>query len=147
MTAFKATYSDFKVIRGRKVAQIILEVPLEQADEALTVLGGVPRPDQERWVGVARIDPNAAKAAPEVAGEPTPPKGGKYAKRAGIVCNEPGFWTFITEIFPQARHHGNAAEFVRSYCGVKSRSDLDHNEEAQRRFRGLVADYEFWRQT
>jgi hypothetical protein len=54
--AFSATYSDFKVIRTRDTAQFIFEVPLKAADHALKVLGGVPQPMEERWVGIARLE-------------------------------------------------------------------------------------------
>jgi hypothetical protein len=54
--AFSATYSDFKVIRTRDTAQFIFEVPLEAADHALNILGGVPQPMKERWVAIARLE-------------------------------------------------------------------------------------------
>ena len=57
MTAFQATYSDWKLIRTRKVVQIVLEVPIEAADHAYKVLGGMPNPASEIWVGVARFKP------------------------------------------------------------------------------------------
>ena len=38
MTAIKATFSDFKLIKGRKVAQLIFEVPIEATDAALAAL-------------------------------------------------------------------------------------------------------------
>lgn len=55
MTAFQATYSDWKLIRTRRVVQIVLEVPVEQADQAYKVLGGMPLSGEETWVGVARL--------------------------------------------------------------------------------------------
>lgn len=143
MTAFQATYADFRIVKGRKVAQIVIEVPLEQADAALDVLGGVPRPDQERWVGVARIDPNA-KPEPEA---PTPPKGGKYAQRAGIVCNEPRFWKFASKSYRPVRTSDEAADFVRSHCGIVSRAELDANQVAEWKFRNLMAEYDEWCRT
>jgi hypothetical protein len=59
--AIKGCFSDFKLIRTRSVCQIVIEVPLEQADAALAALGGLPRPEQERWIALARIDLNAVK--------------------------------------------------------------------------------------
>jgi hypothetical protein len=64
MNAFQATYSDFKLVKTRKVVQIVLEVPVEHANIVLDVLGGMPDPSKESWVGVALIDPNAAKPQP-----------------------------------------------------------------------------------
>ena len=36
--AFRASYSDWKLIKTRSVVQIVFEVPLEAADEAYQVL-------------------------------------------------------------------------------------------------------------
>ena len=41
MAAIKATFSDFKLIKTRKVAQLVMEIPVEQADAALKALGGL----------------------------------------------------------------------------------------------------------
>lgn len=54
--AFTATYSDLKVVRTRQVVQFIFEVPLEAADHAINVLGGMPSPMQERWFAIARME-------------------------------------------------------------------------------------------
>ncbi len=40
MTPICATFSDFRLVKGRKVCQLVCEVPLEQADAALAALGG-----------------------------------------------------------------------------------------------------------
>lgn len=53
--AFSATYSDLKVIRGRKVVQFIFEVPIEAAGHAYNVLGGMPSPMDEKWFAIARL--------------------------------------------------------------------------------------------
>jgi hypothetical protein len=55
--AFQATYSNWRVIRGRGVVQIVLELPIENADAAYNALGGMPTAD-EVWVGVARLADN-----------------------------------------------------------------------------------------
>jgi hypothetical protein len=54
--AFRATYSDWKVVKGRKVIQVVLELPLEAADQAYQVLGGMPMAANEIWCAVARLD-------------------------------------------------------------------------------------------
>ena len=61
MTAFQATYSDFKLVKTRKVVQIVLEVPLEAAGHAYNVLGGMPTFGNEQWFAVARLIKEAAK--------------------------------------------------------------------------------------
>jgi hypothetical protein len=55
----QATYSDLKVVKTRKVAQLIFEIPLEQFNEAMAVLGGAPLPDSEVWVAIARLNDHA----------------------------------------------------------------------------------------
>lgn len=60
--AFSATYSDWRVIKGRKVVQIVFEVPLEASGHAYNVLGGMPNFGSEKWFGVARMNqPKADK--------------------------------------------------------------------------------------
>ena len=54
MTAIPAEYVNFKNVMSRKVLQIILEVPAEQTQEALSKLG-VPSAHESTWVGVALI--------------------------------------------------------------------------------------------
>lgn len=54
--AIRASFSDFRIIKGRKQAQLILEVPIEEADNALAVLGGIPQPQSDCWVAVARLN-------------------------------------------------------------------------------------------
>lgn len=69
--AFQGTFADFRMVRGRKVAQIIVEVPLEQAGAALEAMGGLPMPEESRWVAVARMNlptGNKATAVGQVAG-------------------------------------------------------------------------------
>ena len=53
--AFSATYSDWKVVKTRRVVQIVFEVPLEAAGHAYNVLGGMPRFEKEEWFAIARL--------------------------------------------------------------------------------------------
>ncbi len=128
VAAIQATYADYRRVKGRKVLQIILEVPLEQAQQVHDTFGE-PMPDGSTWVAVALLN----KA---VAGER---KGGKLAQKAGILCNEGGFQKYIG-----ARNAEHAAEIVRKHCAIQSRADLDHDVDAARRFNRLTTDYELW---
>jgi hypothetical protein len=62
--AFRASYADWKLIKTRSVVQIILEVPLESADAAYKVLGGMPNFGAEQWMAVARLSPEAKEQEP-----------------------------------------------------------------------------------
>jgi hypothetical protein len=137
--AVLATFSDFKIIKGRKVAQLIFEVPIETADAALSELGGLPRSDGEQWVGVARVDPDAAEKPAEK------PKGGPRAQQAGLMCGAPAFWRFLNEEKGlDVTNKSEAAAILRHLCNVTSRADLDHSDDAARAFSEIVSNYRFW---
>ncbi len=53
--AFKATYSDWKLVKTRGVVQVIFEVPLADSDTAYEILGGMPNHANERWFGIAAL--------------------------------------------------------------------------------------------
>ena len=156
MTAFQATFSDFRVIKGRKVCQFVFETPIEAADAALQTLGGVPRPDQEAWVGIARIDPkNATSEAPKLVDAPILKGRRRFntlplSQQAAMRCNEPAFWRFLIEqhAAPQENVHienaEEAAAAVRLICEVGSRSELNIMHPSGDRWMTLEADYELW---
>jgi len=143
MTAILATFSDLRIVKGRKVAQLTFELPIERVDEALSTLGGVPRPDQERWCGIAPIDPSAARAPVE---EPRP-KPRSLAQRVAMVCQEPAFAKYLAEKHPNMwnRCREDAADFVRDWCGVASRSEIVEESKAHRAWRTLHENYLVWR--
>ena len=137
MTAIRATFSDFKLIKTRKVAQLVMEVPIEACDAALAALGGVPRFDSEVWVGIARLTEEAA---------PAPRKEMTRAQWAGMLCQDGQFQTFLRdENYTSCAHPNNAADFVREYCGVTSRSQLDSFHAASTMWDTLRTEYDAWR--
>lgn len=169
--AFHASYADFKLIKGRKCAQIILEVPIEAADAALTALGGVPQPHIETWLAIARLDTKAVSEPPKAIAPPAgdgakrslfmemakdrdaPPKERRswsalsYAEQAGIRCQEPDFWQFVNESNKPdlpIDSGDSAAEYVRDFCGVKSRSEIKTFTDGAMKWRRLDAEYESW---
>ena len=155
MSAFQATFSDFRLVKGRKVAQLVFEVPIEAADAALQTLGGVPRPDQEAWVGIARIDPTKTVSdAPKPAGEPKERRRFNtlpISQQAAMRCNEASFLAFLTESYggdPAGKPftETSAAEFVRQFCGVSSRADLNLMHPSGDRWSTLEFDYRLWMQ-
>lgn len=140
MTAsvMQGDYCDLRFIKGRKVIQVVLEFPIEAGSQFVSMFG-TPDPSKTVPVAIARLDPNAK---PER-------KGGKLAQKAGILCSEGAFITFLAE------HHFkktletvdpfDPAVVVRNVCGVYSRADLDHDPEAARKFQDLVASFEAWK--
>jgi hypothetical protein len=150
MTAFRATYSDFKLVKTRKVVQIVLEIPVEHANAVLDVLGGMPDPSSETWVGVALLSPDAAK--PQPMDQPRP-AGAKRdwrdippQQQAGIRCDDAAFVAFLREErgddWIETRE---PAECVRLICGVTSRAELGNNQKARVIWKQLDDQFQAWK--
>ncbi len=164
MTAFKATYSDWKLIKTRGVVQVVMEVPLAEADAAYDVLGGMPNPANETWFGIAPINLNQpAKEKPVTSPIRTPARprsdtdkhqvGAKRdwrdllpAQQAGIRSDEPSFTAFLKENHPDDWHEASeAAECIRLICGVTSRAYLSTNQKARVIWHQLDTEYQAWK--
>ena len=139
MSAIKATFSDFKLVKTRKVAQLVMEVPIEQADAAVKALGGLPTFAEEQWVGIAPLKP-------ETASKPAPKQSDRWedltaVKQAAIRCQDEGFqrWIAPGDKEPTACL---AAKMVRYYCGVDSRSNIKpENPDALKVWVKIDAEY------
>ena len=114
--ATRATFSDFRIVKGRKVCQLVFELPIEAADEALKALGGLPQPATERWFGIARLTEEAVRKDDAKARYQQASEGEQAVTRAALLCEDPAFqeWCGVTTT-------GDAADRVRNYCGVTTR--------------------------
>jgi hypothetical protein len=135
------TFSDFRLIKSRKLCQIIVEIPIEQANAALQALGGIPDSANPPWVGIARVQPKAASEPLKAVERPrktwaelTP------AQQAGIRCQEQEFVEFLAEEFGD--EIGDPADYVRKYCGVESRSLIFKGSQAAQRWNLLESAYQ-----
>jgi hypothetical protein len=133
--AIQATFADFRLIKGRKQAQLVLEIPIEEADNALAVLGGIPQPQSDCWVAVARLN-GVAKPEPK---EKQKWEDLRLSMQAGIRCEERAFWTFLGAECPE-----DAANVVRARCGVDSRSGLNNNPKAAAKWKDIERSYQAW---
>lgn len=140
--AIQGQLVSIKNVSTHKSACLTIHVPEEQALQAIEAFGW-PTMVNPVPVALARIDPNAK---PER-------KGGRLAQRAGILCNEGGFQRFVAERVADMagmaspvinQDPEDVAVFVRFHCGVGSRSHLDHDADAARKFLDLEADYKAW---
>jgi len=150
MTAFRATYSDFKLVKTRKVVQIVLEVPVEQANIVLDVLGGMPDPSRETWVGVAPLHPDAAQpqpaSQPRLAGAKRDWRDLPPSQQAGIRCEEPTFEQFLKEEHQDDWAEAqNARDAICMICGVSSRSELATNQKARVIWKQLDDQFQAWK--
>ena len=130
--AIQASYSDYRRVKGRKVLQLIFEVPLEQAPMVHDAFGE-PSPDGSTWVGIAKIDLTA---------RPEERKPLKLSNRAALLCKDDWFWSYA-----EVGNEEAATDILREACKIQSRSELDTNEEAAAAFRTLESGYEHWRRT
>lgn len=145
--AFKASYADWKLIRSRKCVQIVFEVPLEAADAAYQVVGGMPDVGGSDWFAIARLAPETEK--------PVEPKKERAkqnwhdmspAQQAGVLCADTKFQKFIGEMYRHITINTEeaAATAVRDQCGVLSRSEIDNFPTARARWIDLVSRYRAW---
>lgn len=171
--AFRACFTDWRLIKGRKVVQVVLELPIEQADQAYQALGGMPNPAQSAWVAVARLKPERQvvpnrnnDSSPErdksqpASEHPEPPVRARkpvasekrLAQQAGIMCAATDFQQFLIEHHMMPRHspdgkllHERAATAVRLICGVKSRSEVIPGTSAAEKWDQLMGQFEMWK--
>jgi hypothetical protein len=169
--AFKAEFTDLKTVRTRSVAQLVFELPIEQVDAALAILGGVPKPGNAVWVGIARLaDGDRADPVPDKPLAPKPPRaspsvssapyyGGQkpasearqisapspqahpLVQRAGMLCRDERFRGWIIGCESSPLHEGEVAQLLREELGIKTRAELATSPEAQGKFLALEALY------
>jgi hypothetical protein len=139
---FEATYSDMKIVRSRKVMQVIVEMPIENGQKFVSAFG-MPSPGEETWVALARLDPKAKD-------KPAPKESKRWdqmssAQQAGIRCAEKSFQAFIADRRGSpCLSADDAADFVRGFCGVESRASIDGTIGASASWRALDGEYLEW---
>lgn len=157
--AFRATYSDWRLIKTRGVVQVVMEVPLADADAAYQILGGMPDTSRESWFAVAPLKlpvpqaPAIAKPALELDKPQARAKHEKMnwrevqpAAQAGIRCAEPMFRTFLREVKKYGHcDEEDAAVAVRDICGVSSRAELSSKHAARMIWKQLDDEFQAWK--
>jgi hypothetical protein len=157
--AFSATFADWKLIKTRKCVQIVFEVPLEAADAAYQVLGGMPDPSTSVWFGIAKLQPTTTGGRGHEVAETAPRQqtanraGGArkwdelpYSQQAALSCDDKVFWAFLREeLGYEVMNIYAAAVAVRMFCEVTSRSELDTGGMAARKWAEMWQRYGAWK--
>lgn len=145
--AFQGTYSDLKIVRTRKVAQIIVEIPLE-AYGAFVAAFGAPSPGSETWVAIARLKAGVA-AAGEEQKERRRFSELPLAQQAALKCGDKAFWRFINETmgFPTVETEESCADVVRRLCDVASRGEIKPETVPGSRWNQLLGRFDAWMRT
>jgi len=71
-------------------------------------------------------------------------KGGAISQRAAINCGERGFWTFLKKYGAAVTSKEEAAAWLRHFCGIESRRELDHDRAAGDAFKEIDRRYRLW---
>jgi len=83
-------------------------------------------------------------------------KGGPNARRAAMLCQNKRFGLYLDHRRRQVQAlefrqlpdgtHGpeDCADWLRKACGITSRAELDHNDEARAMLDRIMADYSKW---
>jgi hypothetical protein len=167
--AILCDFTDFKRVATRNTFQLIFELPLEQAEEAIKLLGN-PLPGKTLKCGIARVSSpiaqrqstrtvqrDAMDAGSTPVGEPKEKT--KWQKlrpsaQAALRCQEPEFWDYLEAEFPAHWHQADppepdvlAATIVRDMCGVRSRAELDRDDQAALAWADIDHRYQDWRGT
>lgn len=149
--AFSATFADWKLVKTRACVQIIFEVPVEKADEAYKILGGMPVAATESWFAIARLNESAVVADAPAANSPSsaPAAGAtnRLTKRAAMLSNDPLFLKYLQTTMPNKFFENaiGAAAHVRDFCHVASRKDILPGTEAATRLDLLESAFICWR--
>lgn len=137
----QATYADLKTVKTRSTCQLILELPIEALTDVVGLLGA-PVPGETVWVAVARL---TGKQQQIEAPADEPQRERPLSQQAAILCGIVTFRRFLSERFRRTiAGDDEAAKLVRELCRVKSRRDIDTDEDAASAFRGMRADYRNW---
>lgn len=139
-------YADFKLVKTRSVCQLVVEIPIEQAEIAVRMFG-IPRGGAEIWVAVARLEqaPPKPVASPK---ERVRFHTLKPSAQAALKCEDVEFWEWLSVgdgEGPVVNNTDEAALAVRAACQVGSRSEFDSNPEAAARWQDLLRRYVDWR--
>jgi hypothetical protein len=143
--AIKATFADWRPVKGRKQLQLIFEVPLEETSEVLKMLGA-PMPDKETWVAIALLDMRtfddqgnlqdpAQKHRRAFCDMPFP-------QQAGILSEDQKFETWALSHIHLNMDDTDCAAVIRRWCGVTTRADILPGTHAGGKWINLLRSYE-----
>ena len=163
--AITAKLVDMRNVGTHKVLKLTIHVPEEEALKAIAAFGwptGVAPVDVaiaqldlskvQQKETTRRTDDDNTTTAPEAA----PREQRRFSdlslpQRAGMLCNEPAFWTYLQEhysercrLLNEGTDSEKAALILRSLCMVKSRSELNEGDSSGRTFLHLESGYRLW---
>lgn len=148
--AIAGTYADLKFIRTRSVAQIVVEIPIEEAGRFVAMFG-TPTPSGEIPVALARLNESVGRLEDEPPNAVMPKKDKRRfaeksaAEQSGIRCADESFREYLGVLGYAVVTEEDAARCVRYLCGVPSRANInEENVVALERWQTLEKRYQDW---
>lgn len=163
----KGSLVDVKNINTHKCVRLSIDVSAELGAEIVHAFGW-PTMVEPVSVAVARLVPEA-EAPPSLAAQiaadmkagtahfvsPSPEEHAAKEKRritqlhggsqAALTCKREAFWKFLEEQRDiVCRSEEEAAEYVREFCDIKSRSEIETNPTARNRWHLLYSAFDAW---
>lgn len=143
--AITGSLVNMRNVGTHKSVALTVHVPEELAQQVIAAFGW-PTAAAPVAVALARLNPNAKLDAQPEAGprerrrfKDLPP-----AQQAAMRCNEPAFQRFLHEERDWPLGDDHAADYVRLYCQVKSRSDIRPNTDAATLWHVLRDEFDTW---
>lgn len=138
MNAIQGTYADFKIVKSRGVAQFIIEVPIEQANQAINHFG-LPDSHLEKWVAIALLNQRVIEQNQDSI---------SAVQQAGILCKSAHFGQYlkeeigVPEVIPD--DEGSVTQGLRAILGIKSRTEFHDNVDALKSWNRIKSGYDSW---
>ena len=159
----QASYSDFRLVKTRSAAQIVLEIPIEEAGAFVDAFG-LPIPGHEIHVAIARLQVPATDEEPsEARGEmdngapkvehPNHPRNTAASERFRAL-GKPEQMVARAAMLRKAalfqdwlgvRDEEGARARIYDRCGIGSLSELAANEDAAFKWEQMLVEYDIWR--
>jgi hypothetical protein len=144
--AIAADFVTFRHVQGRKVLQVVCEVPVEEMGKVFDVLG-TPSTGESLWIALAPM-PKQAQAEPSAAAPTKEHR--KFSElplpqQAGIRCQDKDFHWFLMDEYPTiAARSTEPKGIICELCGVNTRSELTHGEASGDMWHSIEARYQSW---
>lgn len=159
----QAVYADFRLIKTRSCLQLVFEVPVERATEALAIFG-VPNHLTDVHVAIARLQATGAREAPNEPEEAIrkvdttkserakasyrmSDDGERAVTRAAMLCSDPKFQEWLRErqgwaqFLPDHDRAAFTSQRLREELDIATRRDIAVTQRAYAAFLALEAEY------
>lgn len=147
--AITGSYADFKIVKTRSVAQLVIEIPIEKAQEAIEMFG-LPIGGEEIPVALARLISPAEppKRTNEAATErgrlayATSGERERAVTRAAMLCGDVQFQVWLwRKTGTICEDDDEASHALRRFLGVTSRGEISSDDRAYQAFIALEIEY------